>query len=214
MKILYTAEELIAFEKKVADEFEKGTINCPIHLSGGNEEELRTIFGVVEEKDYIVSTHRSHYHYLLKGGSPDKLMAEIKGQSNGCCGGKGRSMHIMDKSINFYSSAIVAGGCAIAVGIALGIKKKYPDRTKKRPNVFCFVGDGAEDSGFYIEAVRFGLSRQLPLQFVVEDNDYAVESTKVDRWHNFTPVQSPNNVNRYCYVRTYPHVGVGKYINF
>ena len=125
MKTNWTSDSLIEFELKVKKEFEEGKINCPIHLSGGNEEQLISIFQMIEPEDYIISTHRNHYHYLLKGGDPDVLMAEIKGEVGGCCKGKGRSMHIYDPKLNFYTSAIVSGGCAIACGIALGIKKRF-----------------------------------------------------------------------------------------
>ncbi len=181
MKTKWNSDSLIEFELKVKEEFEQGRIACPIHLSGGNEENLISLFQIIEEEDYVISTHRSHYHYLLKGGNPEVLMAEIRGEESGCCKRKGRSMHIFDPSINFYSSAIVGGGCAIACGIALGIKKDAPKavegvKQEKLPVVWCFCGDGAEDSGHFIEAVRFGAARQLPLNFVIEDNDYAVES--------------------------------------
>lgn len=211
MKKKMTSDDLINFELKVKEEFEAGRINCPVHLSGGNEEHLISLFGTIDEEDYVISTHRNHYHYLLKGGKPEVLMAEIKGQAKGCCKGDGRSMHIFDPSINFYSSAIVAGGCAIACGIGLGLKKEFKGK-KKCPVVWCFVGDGAEDSGHFIEAVRFAASRQLPINFVIEDNDYAVESSKADRWHNYFPLQA-GNVIRYTYRRIFPHVGVGKHIS-
>ena len=212
MKLKWNKDTLLEFELKVKEEFEKGHINAPIHLSGGNEENLISIFELIKSQDYVISTHRNHYHYLLKGGNPDVLMAEIKGEKEGCCKGVGRSMHIYDASLNFYSSGIVAGGCAIAVGIALGIKKKHPDTMKTRPYVWCFCGDGAEDSGHFIEAVRFGASRQLPLTFVVEDNDFAAESTKRDRWHQYCPINATNIV-RYNYQRVFPHCGVGKHVS-
>lgn len=212
MKTKWDKDSLLEFELKVKAEFEAGHINAPIHLSGGNEENLISIFELINPQDYVISSHRNHYHYLLKGGDPDVLMAEIKGEKNGCCGGVGRSMHIYDTRLNFYTTAVVGGGCGIAVGLALGIKKLHPDTTKKRPYVWCFCGDGAEDSGHFIEAVRFGMSRGLPLTFVVEDNDYAVESTKRDRWHNFAPMVA-NNIVRYNYTRIFPHVGCGHHVS-
>lgn len=212
MKTKWTADSLLEFELDVKKEFEAGRINAPIHLSGGNEDHLISIFEMIEPEDYVISSHRSHYHYLLKGGNPEVLMAELKGEKSGCCKGVGRSMHIFDPDLRFYTSAIVAGGCAIAVGIALGIKKKNPDPKKKREYVWCFCGDGAEDSGHYIEAVRFGAARQLPLTFILEDNDYAVESTKKDRWHQYCPINA-GNVIRYTYRRVFPHVGVGQHVS-
>lgn len=212
MKGSWNRDSLLEFELKVKEEFEAGRISCPIHLSGGNEESLLSLYELINPQDYVISTHRNHYHYLLKGGDPDVLMAEIKGEDKGCCGGNGRSMHIYDPSINFYTSAIVGGGCAIAIGIALGIKKRFPDANKEHPYVWCFLGDGAEDSGHYIEAVRFGCSRKLPLTFIVEDNDRAVESTKKERWHLYSPIQA-ENIIRYTYNRIFPHVGCGKHIS-
>lgn len=207
-----TKEQLIQFEESIAENFKQGRINCPIHLSGGNEEALISIFENINKKDWVLSTHRSHYHYLLKGGNPQSLFEEIMGSSSGICKGKGRSMHIYDKEKRFITSAIVGGNCAIAVGIALGIKKKWKNRKGTGPHVWCFVGDGGEDTGHFAEAVRFGVARQLPLTFIVEDNDLAVESSKKDRWHNY-PRFNSSNIIRYEYERVYPHVGIGEHVS-
>lgn len=208
----HNAETLMAFEHKVKLKFEEGLINCPIHLSGGNEDQLLAIFETIGPQDWVLSTHRNHYHYLLKGGSATALMDEILGKESGVCGGKGRSMHIYDKSLRFITSGIVGGTSAIAVGIALGLKKKFKARRSRCPHVWCFIGDGAEDTGHFMEASRFGLARSLPLTFIVEDNDLAVESTKKDRWHNFRPFKQ-DNIIRYMYKRKYPHVGVGENVS-
>lgn len=206
MKEKMTAEKLRAFSTYVKHLFELGKINTPVHLSGGNEENLITIFATIKEEDYVFSTHRSHYHYLLKGGCEHKLVEELLGTKYGMCKGMGRSMHLYDKSINFYTSAIVGGICPIACGVGLSLKKK-----KSTAHAYVFVGDGAEDTGSFLEAIRFSLARALPITWIVEDNDLAVGSTKKDRWHNFCPVYS-SNVIRYEYRLTHPHVGVGKHV--
>lgn len=208
MKTNWKVKDLKRFERVVANMFEKGRARCPIHLSGGNEEKLIEIFNIVKSQDYVFSTHRNHYHYLLKGGDEDKLISEIKGLKSGICKGFGRSMNIYDPSINFYSSAIVGGNCAMAVGVALGLKKE-----KSKAKVWCFCGDGAEDTGHFMEAVRFGLSRDLPLTFVLEDNDMSTDSSKKDRWHNYQPIVA-RNIIRYSYTRIFPHVGIGKHVTF
>ena len=208
MKTKWTVEKLQKFEEDLKKLFLEGKIRAPLHLSGGNEEELISIFRDIKPKDYVFSTHRNHYHYLLKGGHENSLFAEIIGDESGICKGNSRSMNTIDPSIRFYSSAVVAGNCAMAVGVALALKK-----VSSKNKVWCFVGDGAEDSGHFMEAVRFGLSRALPLTFVVEDNDFSTDSTKVDRWHNYQGVRA-NNVMRYEYQRRYPHVGVGKHVTF
>ncbi len=212
MKRDWTSDELIEVEENLANDFKNGKIRCPIHLSGGNEEQLIALFSSIKNKDYVFSNHRSHYHYLLKGGGIDSLRAEIHGKPEGMCKGKGRSMHLYDPALHFYTSAIIGGTPAIAVGVALGLKKKR-NRIVDAPHVWCFIGDGTEDSGFFLEAVRFGNSRLLPLTFIVEDNDRAVESTKKDRWHHYAPVEA-GNIIRYSYVPKYPHVGVGRWVTF
>lgn len=198
-----TKQFLLDFEASVAKEFEQGNINCPVHLSGGNEDELIEIFQSILPDDYVISTHRNHYHYLLKGGNPETLISELKGEKSGCCLGQGRSMHLYDPNINFYTSAIVAGGCAIACGLGLAGKR-----------TFCFIGDGAEDSGHFFEAVRFVEGRNLPVCFVIEDNGLAVESSANDRWGDYKPFYSSDKILRYSYKRIYPHVGIGKFVGF
>lgn len=202
----WTPSGLVEFEQKIFKLFEAGKIDCPIHLSGGNEEQLIDLFGLIKKRDYVFSTHRNHYHYLLKGGDPDVLGKEILGDEEAICFGRARSMNFCDHKLRFYTSAIMAGTPAIACGVALALKHK-----KSKSHVWCFVGDGVEDEGHFMEAVRFGLSRRLPLTFIIEDNDLSVESTKADRWHNYVPIQS-NNIVRYSYERTYPHVGIGKHV--
>ena len=207
MKRKYTSKELIAFEAEVARRFELGEINCPVHLSGGNELAIIAIFEQIKDEDWVFSTHRNHYHYLLKGGDPKGLMDELLGLPTGVCGGVGRSMHITDSKINFYTSAIIGGTAGIASGVALALKKK-----KSTAEVWCFVGDGTEDHGHYVEALRFSYCRGLPVMFVVEDNQIAVESTPQERWGTPNPLEA-KNVIRYSYKRVYPHVGTGNWVS-
>lgn len=207
----WTKKRLIAFENKVIKEFNRGKINCPVHLSGGNEEHLIEIFKSIKPRDWVVSTHRNHYHYLLKGGNSAKLLSELRGDYSGVCCGCGRSMHIYDSSINFITSGIVAGGCAIAVGLAVGMV-----RARKKGHVYCFIGDGAEDSGHFAEAVRYSEARELPITYIIEDNDLSIDVSKKDRWgylHELIQIASPKII-RYDYRRKYGHVGTGKYVSF
>lgn len=190
---------LIEFERKMADLWEQAKIQAPVHLSGGNEDALIEIFREIKQGDYVFSTHRNHYHYLLSGGSPEALERLIL---------EGDSMHIFDKSLNFLTSAIVAGTPSIAAGVAYALKRK------NSPNkVWCFVGDGAEDEGHFYEAVRYVDGHSLPCTFVIEDNDRSVESPKSERYGN-PNISWPNCVRRYSYSPTYPHVGTGKWVDF
>ncbi len=192
-------KEIIDFESHIKNLWEAAKIPYPIHLSGGNEKQLIKIFKKINSGDYIFSTHRSHYHYLLSGGSPDELEKKIM---------RGCSMHVFDKNLNFLASSIVAGASVIAAGVAFALKEK-----KSKNKVWCFVGDGAEDEGHFYEAVRYVEGHNLPCKFIIEDNNRSVETTKLERYGNFE-IAWPKCVLRYSYIPKYPHVGTGKWINF
>lgn len=199
MQINLTKKDLIDFEKKIADLWEAAQIPYYIHLSGGNEDQLIEIFKEIKPGDYVFSTHRSHYHYLLKGGDPSELKQKIL---------RGESMHPHNKELNFLSSAIVAGTPAIAVGIAWALKRK------KSPNkVWCFIGDGAEDEGHFYEAVRYVDGWDLPCIFIIEDNNRSVETPKFERY-NKSEIIWPYCVRRYQYTPTTLHAGTSKFVNF
>lgn len=187
-------ESLVAFEHRIVDLFEDAKIPYPIHLSGGNEKELIEIFKEVRPGDYFFSTHRSHYHYLLAGGSPEKLEEMIV---------RGDSMHVYDKDINFVTSAIVAGVPAIAAGVAWALQRQGASK-----KVWCFVGDGAEDEGHFYEAVRYVDGHNLPCVFILEDNDRSVETPKTAR-HGDSVMEWPSCVRKHSFTPTFPHVGTG-----
>ncbi|MGV8151741.1 MAG: thiamine pyrophosphate-dependent enzyme [Candidatus Nanoarchaeia archaeon] len=199
MESRITKQELIEFEKRIAEKWNQAQIPYYIHLSGGNEEQLMDIFKGISPQDYKISTHRSHYHYLLSGGSQEKLEKMIL---------EGRSMHIIDKDLNFISTAIVSGGPAIAAGIAYGLKLK-----KSKNKVWCFVGDAAEDEGHFYEAVRYVDGNELPCNFIIEDNDRSVETPKTERYGK-SEFEWPSCVRRYKYTCTWPHAGTGKFVDF
>lgn len=194
-----TKEQLISFEKRIASLWNNAEIPFYIHLSGGNEDQLIELFREISSEDYKISTHRSHYHYLLSGGSPDKLENMIL---------DGQSMHIIDRDLNFLSTAIVAGGPGIAAGLAFGLKRQNSNR-----KVWCFVGDGAEDEGHFYEAVRYVDGHSLPCTFVIEDNDRSVETPKIERYGT-SKMQWPSCVRRYFYSPTTPHAGTGTFVDF
>lgn len=194
--ILYkkTKQQLIDFEKRICEIFDTGELPFLMHLSGGNEDELISIFESIDDGDYVFSTHRSHYHYLLKGGSEENLEMLIR---------EGRSMFVFDKKIKFFTSSVLAGTCGIAAGVALSLNIQ---QSKNR--VWCFIGDGAEDEGHFYEAVRFVESMDLPCTFIIEDNDRSVVSNKNDRGSGYV-LNWPKCVMRYTYTSFFPHGGTG-----
>ena len=195
-----TSKDLIAYEKGISDQFKAIQIHCPIHLSGGNEQQLIDIFKNIAPWDYVFSTHRNHYHYLLHTNDADGLRAKILA---------GDSMHTCSPKHNFYSSSIVAGCVAIACGVAMALKMKGSHQ-----KVWCFVGDGATDEGWFHEALKYATSQDLPITYVVENNDRSVCSTTEQRWGKNMEFFDMDKVITYDYKCAWPHAGCGKWVTF
>lgn len=218
-------QDLINFEKNLASKWEAGEIRCPLHLCGGNEDELIEIFKDIKPNDYVFSSHRNHYHALLHGISPEVLQEEILGRSDALCCGRARSMGFISHAKHFYASAIVGGCCAIAVGVAWGLKEcnkdNYfcdEDQESLNRRVWCFVGDGVIDGGHFWEALQYAEGYKLPITFIIEDNNRATCSIIKDRCGINSElreiVKEHPNVRWYYYIPSWPHVGIGKYVQF
>ena len=193
-----TPEDLRSFEQDIAEAFNRGEIRSPVHLASGNEEQLIRYF---EEQyrpgDWVCSAWRSHYHALLCGIPPAEVNAAIL---------KGRSITLTFPSHNFITSAIVGGIIPIAVGLALGIKRRGG---KERCHVF--VGDMTQRTGAYHEAYEFARGHSLPLNFVVEDNGKSVGTPTAEVWG--TGTEAPYE-ERHVHELTFPHAGSGVWIRF
>ncbi|MBI5643078.1 MAG: thiamine pyrophosphate-dependent dehydrogenase E1 component subunit alpha [Deltaproteobacteria bacterium] len=169
LSLYETMTRIRLVEEKVADLIKDKEIVCPCHLYIGQEAIATGVCAALTVKDYVYSTHRSHGHYLAKGGSVKGLMAEIYGKSTGCSRGNGGSMHLAAPHIGYPgSSAIVGGTIPLAVGTALSF---YIDGSR---NVsVSFFGDGAATEGVFYESINFAALKKLPVVFVCENNFYS-----------------------------------------
>ena len=201
-RIAYTPADLIAFEKEVARRFENREIRAPVHLSGGNEDQIISIFKDIGEADWVFCTYRSHYAALLHGIPPDWIMGQIIA---------GKSMLLSNPDYRFLSSAIVGGMVPMAVGTAEAIQRQGSSE-----RVWVFVGDMAATTGIFHEAVHYADGHNLPIQFVVEDNGLSTDSPTQACWGrplgNLLPMSS--RIRRYTYTRVWPHVNSGKWVDF
>ncbi len=157
------------FEEKVADLVAGGEIICPCHLYIGEEAIATGVCANLRRDDMVFSTHRSHGHYIAKGGDLRTLMAELYGRETGCAGGRGGSMHLASPEIGFPgSTAIVAGSIPPAAGVALAFTLQ-----KKNSVSVSFFGDGAVNEGVWYETLNFASLKKLPVIFVCENNLYS-----------------------------------------
>ena len=168
-RTLYTIR---VFETQCIKLYRQGLIIGYFHPYLGEEAIATGVCAALREDDYIVSTHRGHGHCIARGGELKKMAAEVLGRQDGYCRGRGGSMHIADVTKgNIGANGIVGGGIPIGVGAALGISVRGGDQV-----VAIFFSDGAANNGVFPESLNLAAIWDLPVIFVLENNQYAVSS--------------------------------------
>lgn len=171
------------FEETAAKLFIRGKVHGTAHFCIGEEATGIGVSGALEEKDYILQTHRGHNQAIGKGMDINRMMAEFLGKETGYCKGKGGCMHIADFSVgSLGANGIVAGGIPLAVGA--GLKQLY---TGDEHITVCFFGDGATNEGAFHEALNLASVWKLPIIFVCVNNYYGM-STHVDQSMNIKDI--------------------------
>ncbi|WP_448809215.1 pyruvate dehydrogenase (acetyl-transferring) E1 component subunit alpha [Agromyces bauzanensis] len=154
-----------------------------LHVYIGEEAVAAGVMSVLGPDDAVVATYREHGHALLRGVSANAIMAEMYGHAEGCCRGRGGSMHLFDAATRFYGgNAIVAGGLPLAVGLALADKMSGRDRV-----TVCFFGEGAVAEGEFHESMNLAALWDLPVLFCCENNLYAM-GTALERSESQTDI--------------------------
>ncbi|UCD87639.1 MAG: thiamine pyrophosphate-dependent dehydrogenase E1 component subunit alpha [Desulfobacterales bacterium] len=165
------------FEEKIVRVYCDQDMKTPVHLYIGQEAIAAGVCANLRKEDYVFSTHRSHGHYLAKGGDMKRLMAELYGRKTGCSRGKGGSMHVVDPEVGVCgSTAIVGGNIPLSVGAALSSVMQ-----KRKQVAVSFFGDGAVEEGAFHESLNFAALKDLPAVFVCENNFYATHSHQSKR---------------------------------
>jgi len=169
LKMYRTMIRIREFEESLTEPLKKNEIACPVHLYIGQEAVATGVCVDLRKEDLVFSTHRSHGHYIAKGGDTKALMAELYGKETGCSKGRGGSMHLASSDVGLPgSSAIVAGTIPLAVGAALAFSMQKKDAVS-----VAFFGDGAANEGTFYEALNFAGLEKLPVIFVCENNAYS-----------------------------------------
>jgi pyruvate dehydrogenase E1 component alpha subunit len=163
-------------EEASAESYGAGKIRGFLHLYVGEEAVAAGVVPLLRADDALVATYREHGHALLRGVSARAIFAEMFGKAEGCCRGRGGSMHLYDAATRFYGgNAIVGGGLPLAAGLALA------DRLLGRLRVTaCFFGEGAVAEGAFHESMNLCALWKLPVLFACENNLYAM-GTRIDR---------------------------------
>ncbi len=172
------------FEERAGEQYARARIGGFLHLSIGEEATIVGSARALREDDYLISTYRSHGHALVRGTPPEKVMAELFGRVDGCCRGRGGSMHMFDLERRFMGGyGIVGGNLPIAAGIALSSDYRERDEV-----TLCTFGDGASNQGTFGETLNLAALWRLPVVFMVTNNQFGM-GTSLRRHSAVTDLQ-------------------------
>ena len=196
-------KDLIKFEEEIARLFNNAKIRAPVHLYYGNENSIIKVFRKIKRKDWIFCSWRSHYQCLLKGVPKKIIKKDIL---------EGKSISLCFPEYKIYSSAIVGGILPIALGVAFASKIK-----KNNEKVYCFIGDMTSETGMMNECYKFAVNHNLPIHFIIEDNNISVctDTRKTWKMKKLTYENKKNKfITYYKYKNKYPHAGAGTRVQF
>ena len=173
--------EIREFEDQIIPIFSAGLARGSTHLCQGQEALAVGLASVLRDTDVVAATYRGHGIALALGLTPESVLGEIMGKSNGCCGGVGGTMHLCDMSVGFLpTSAIVGAGIPIATGAALAFQTQGIDSVG-----VAIFGDGATNIGAFHEGLNLASIWKLPVIFICDNNVYGEYS----RIHTTTPIE-------------------------
>jgi pyruvate dehydrogenase E1 component alpha subunit len=164
------------FEERCAEAYAIGKIGGFCHLYIGQEAVSTGTLSMLRADDYVITTYRDHGQALARGITPRAVMAELFGRVDGCARGKGGSMHMFDRNLNFLGGhGIVGGHIPVATGVAFAIKYRGGDQV-----IVCFMGEAAVNNGAFHEALNMAALWKLPVIYIIENNRYGM-GTAIER---------------------------------
>ncbi len=167
---LQTMTLIRRFEERAGEMYARAKVGGFLHLSIGEEATIVGSARALRERDYLISTYRSHGHALVRGTPPENVMAELFGRADGCSGGRGGSMHMFDAARRFMGGyGIVGGNLPIAAGLALASDYEGTDDV-----TLCTFGDGASNQGTFGETLNIAALWKLPVVFMVTNNQFGM----------------------------------------
>jgi pyruvate dehydrogenase E1 component alpha subunit len=175
-KLLETMALIRRFEEEAGRQYQRAKIGGFLHLGIGEEATIVGTTSVMRDDDYLIGTYRTHGHAIARGTAPDAVMAELFGREDGCCRGRGGSMHMFDLERRFMGGyGVVGGNLPISAGLALASDYKGEDSV-----TVCSFGDGAVNTGNFGETMNLSALWKLPIVFLVENNLYGM-GTSLER---------------------------------
>ena len=162
------------FEEKCAEVYRMGKIGGFCHLYIGQEAIGVGSMMALKPTDMVITSYRDHVQAMIKGITPEAVMAELYGKEGGCVKGKGGSMHMFSKEHEFYGGHGIVGG-QIGVGTGMAHAAKYKETGQV---TLCFFGEAAVNQGMFHESLNMAQLWKLPCVYICENNQYGMGTSQ------------------------------------
>jgi pyruvate dehydrogenase E1 component alpha subunit len=162
------------FEEKSAEVYRMGKIGGFCHLYIGQEAIGAGSMMALEPSDMVITSYRDHVQAMIKGMTPESVMAELYGKEGGCVKGKGGSMHMFSRELEFFGGHGIVGG-QIGVGTGMAFAAKYKNSGQV---TLCFFGEAAVNQGIFHESLNMAQLWQLPIIYMCENNQYGMGTSQ------------------------------------
>jgi len=167
---LQTMALIRRFEERAGEMYARAKIGGFLHLSIGEEATIVGSARALHDQDYLISPYRSHGNAIARGTPPERVMAELFGRADGCCGGHGGSMHMFDFERRFMGGYGIVGG-NLPIGAGIGLSSDYLGHDEV---TLCSLGDGASNQGTFGETLNLAALWRLPVVFMVVNNQFGM----------------------------------------
>jgi TPP-dependent pyruvate/acetoin dehydrogenase alpha subunit len=166
-----------AFDERLINLYKQGKIAGGIFSQLGHEAISVGAALALAPEDVIAPMHRDIGAYLVRGMTPQRLIAQYLGRASGVSGGRDANLHgcgDLHLGIIGYVSPLPAS-MPVTAGAAMAFKLKGEPRV-----ALTFFGDGSSSEGLAHETLNWAAVFQLPIVFICENNQYAY-STPLSR---------------------------------
>ena len=178
--MLYILKLCRYFDERMEALYRQGRLPGAIYSGRGQEGTHVGVAFALEKDDSLFPTHRDLSAQLTKGLDLNRVMAQFWGRIDGYTRGRDGNSHIGDWDGN--RTFTVISHLPIAYPVACGAALAYKRKGERRV-AMAICGDGSTSNGRWHEALNWSAVHQLPVVWVVNNNQYAYSTPNPLEFH-------------------------------
>ena len=190
--ILSDAYKLMVTAKAMCETYEANRQVCKyVHATSRGHEAIQVATGMqLLNCDWVSPYYRDDSMLLSLGFSPYELMLQLLAKkADPFSGGRSYYCHPSNKNKNraliIHQSSATGMQAIPTTGLAQGLQflEQHQNANLRKgtdgqlPIVLCSMGDGAMTEGEISEALQFAALKQLPVVYLVQDNQWSISAT-------------------------------------